>query len=275
MTVSRRLFLAASGVIALSGCGSSERKSGMQKFAYGNDSAQYGELYLPTGSTSVAGVAVVIHGGYWRSSYGAELGQPLAADLAAHGITAWNIEYRRAGNGGGWPATFEDVAAAIDKLAELGVDAAKVVLVGHSAGGQLAAWAGGRAKLPAGTPGAAPKVLATAVVSQSGVLDLKAARELNLSDGAVVNLLGGSPSDVQYRLADPMQQLPLGIPVDVVYGETDTTVPPQISKDYAAAAKSAGDPVELIAVPGDHFALIDVSTPAWAKCRELALKALN
>lgn len=247
----------------------------MQRIEYGEDANQYGELYSPAGPSTPTGVAVVIHGGYWRSGYGAELGRPLAADLAAHGVMAWNLEYRRSGNGGGWPQTFDDLAEGIDKLAELGVDTSEVVLVGHSAGGHLAAWAGGRGKMPAGTPGAAPKVPVTAVISQSGVLDLKAARELNLSDGAVVNFLGGSLSDARYRLADPMQQLPIGIPLYAVYGEEDDTVPPQLSVDYVTAAKAAGDPAELIAVPGDHYALIDVSTPAWAKCRELALRSLD
>ncbi len=278
MTVSRRIFLASAGLLAAGGCAAgspSAKESGMRKISYGEDASQYGELSSPEGAGQRAGVAVVIHGGYWRARYGAELGRPLAADLAAHGVTVWNMEYRRAGNGGGWPQTFDDVSAGIDKLGELGVDTSRVVLVGHSAGGHLAVWAAGRGKLPGRAPGAAPKVPVTAVVSQSGLLDLKAARELNLSDGAVRNLLGGSPDDERYRLADPMQQLPLGLPVYAVYGEADDTVPPQLSMDYAAAAQAAGDPAELIAVPGDHFALIDVTTPAWAKCRELTLAALR
>lgn len=247
----------------------------MQKISYGEDASQYGELSSPEGAERSAGVAVVVHGGYWRSQYGAELGRPLAADLAAHGVTVWNLEYRRAGDGGGWTQTFDDVSAGIDKLGELGVDTSRVVLLGHSAGGHLAVWAAGRGKLPAGAPGSAAKIPVTAVVSQSGLLDLKAARELNLSNGAVVNFLGASPPDERYRLADPMQQLPLGLPVYAVYGEADETVPPQLSKDYVAAAQAAGDPAELIRVPGDHFALIDVTTPAWAKCRELVLAALR
>lgn len=246
----------------------------MQKISYGEDVSQYGELYLPSNPAAFRGVAVVVHGGYWRAKYGAELGQPLAEDLADHGVTVWNLEYRRAGNGGGWPATFDDVSAGIDKLAELGVDTSRVVLVGHSAGGHLAVWAAGRHKLPAGTSGASPRVPVTAVVSQSGVVDLKAARELGLNDDAVLNFLGGTFDDERYRLADPMQQLPLGLPVFGVYAEDDAHVPTQLTKDYVAAANLAGDPAELIAVPGDHFALIDVATPAWATCRELTLKAL-
>ena len=83
------------------------------KYSYGDSPSQWGELFLPD-AAAPKGLVVVIHGGYWRSQYGAELGEPLAKDLAAHGMAAWNIEYRRAGNGGGWPETFDDVAAGID-----------------------------------------------------------------------------------------------------------------------------------------------------------------
>jgi acetyl esterase/lipase len=121
-------------------------------YRYGTDPAQFGELRLPDGAP--AGTVVVIHGGFWRARYDLSLGRPLAADLAARGYAAWNLEYRRALGGGGWPATFEDVAAGIDLLATLPVDTSRVIAIGHSAGGHLAAWAAGRAKLPPGAPGA-------------------------------------------------------------------------------------------------------------------------
>src|ERR1700722_10063947 len=131
---------------------------------YGTDPAQFGELWLPAGAA--AGTVVVIHGGFWRARYGLSLGRPLAADLAARGYAAWNLEYRRSGGGGGWPATFADVAGGIDLLATVPVDTSRVVAVGHSAGGQLGVWAAGRAGLPDGAPGARPRVAVTGVVSQ-------------------------------------------------------------------------------------------------------------
>ncbi len=71
----------------------------------------------------------------------------------------WNIEYRRVGDGGGWPATFEDVAAAIDHLATLDapVDLERVSILGHSAGGHLALWAAGRTRASRGAPGNQPQ----------------------------------------------------------------------------------------------------------------------
>jgi hypothetical protein len=98
---------------------------------YGADPAQFGELWLP--SQPSRGTVVIIHGGFWRARYDLSLGSPLAADLAARGYTAWNLEYRRAGAGGGWPATFADVAAGIDLLAALPADCAREGVGGSAA----------------------------------------------------------------------------------------------------------------------------------------------
>ncbi|MDQ0848237.1 acetyl esterase/lipase [Arthrobacter sp. B3I9] len=253
------------------------------KYSYGESPSQWGELFLPDVAVP-KGVVVVIHGGYWRSQYGAELGEPLAKDLAARGMAAWNLEYRRAGNGGGWPNTFSDVLAGIDKLRDvagehgLGLD--KVVALGHSAGGHLAVWAAGRDRLgQVGAPDADRQLLRkddgavrlTGVVSQSGVLNIAAAERLNLSNGAVSNLLGGSSEKYpkRHKYADPMSAVPLNIPVYAIHGTEDDDVPVSQSETYVAAAKAAGAPVHLLKIPGDHFALIDPKAPAYRKCREM------
>ncbi len=240
-----------------------------RRYSYGSDPSQFADLYLPAGQAP-GPVVVIIHGGYWRSTYGAELGEPLALDLAGRGYACWNLEYRRAGNGGGWPQTFEDVSAGIDLLAsaasEHGLDLGAVTALGHSAGGHLAVWAAGRAGLPQGAPGSGePAVPLTAVVSQSGVLNLGQAHGLGLSDGAVENLLGTPPSadPERYRLADPMTAVPLSVPVYALHGEDDTTVPLSQSESYVAAAAAAGAAAELIQIPGDHFAMITPGTQAW------------
>ena len=78
---------------------------------YGDDPSQFGVLY------GEGPVAVVIHGGFWKAEYGLDLNEALAEDLAERGWAAWNIEYRRLGNGSGVPETLDDVSAAIHKLA--------------------------------------------------------------------------------------------------------------------------------------------------------------
>ncbi|MBW0091291.1 prolyl oligopeptidase family serine peptidase [Pseudonocardia sp. KRD-188] len=246
---------------------------------YGPDASQFGELTLPAGDGPVP-VVMVVHGGFWRSSYGLELGRPLAVDLAGSGVAAWNVEYRRVGGGGGWTATFDDVAAAVDRLADIAaseagarLDLDRVVAVGHSAGGHLAAWLAARPGLPAGAPGADPRVRLRGAVSQAGVLDLVDAAERAVGASAVPDLMGGSPAELadRYALGSPVARVPIGVPVVCVHGTADANVPIRQSERFTAAS---GD--ELVTLPGvDHFAVIDPSTDAWRACRDAAVRLLD
>ncbi|MEA2133883.1 MAG: hypothetical protein QOC68_1792 [Solirubrobacteraceae bacterium] len=227
---------------------------------YGDKRSQLGELFLPADDGPFP-VAVVIHGGFWRAQYGRKLMHPLCRDLVVRGWAAWNLEYRRLGrlSGGGWPTTFDDLAAGIDHLRVLQapLDLSRVVTIGHSAGGHLAALAATR-------PG--PSVEVTAVVSQAGVLDLERAWEWRLSKGVVRRLLGGTPEQQPERYADtsPAARLPLGVPALLTHGGKDDIVPPAMSEGFHAAARAAGDECELVMLPDeDHFGHLDVANPLW------------
>jgi acetyl esterase/lipase len=223
---------------------------------YGEDPSQYAELSLPEGSHR--GVVVVIHGGFWRARYDLSLGRPLAADLVRHGWAAWNVEYRRVGNGGGDPATLDDVAAAIDALAEHDLDLTRVIAVGHSAGGHLATWAASRgrhARWPA-------RVELTGVVAQAGVLDLRAAHDEHLGAGAVEAFLGHAPGP-EDAAADPGRQIPLDVSVHCVHAVADDVVPISQSRAYVDAATRAGASAALTEVEGNHFTVIDAESEAW------------
>jgi len=261
----RRTLLGVLGSLALAplvaGCEtrrvSSTASPGARTIAYGDDPAQFGELTLPEDTPK--GVVVVVHGGFWKATYDLSLGRPLAASLAEHGWAAWNIEYRRVGNGGGDPATFDDVAAAIDSLSHEDLPLDRVLAVGHSAGGHLATWAASRGWFPQWPA----KVELTGVVSQAGVLDLRAAYDADLGAGAVVNLLGHRPGPDDAPL-DPIRQAPLDVPVHCVHGTLDDNVPLSQSQQYVAAARAAGATAELTTIEGgDHFVVIDPSSDAW------------
>ncbi|MBD8868273.1 alpha/beta hydrolase [Nocardioides sp. MJB4] len=243
-----------------------EEQAGVETIPYGDDPAQFGELTRPPGASK--GVAVVIHGGFWRAQYDLSLGRPLAASLAERGWTAWNLEYRRVGNGGGVPQTLDDVAAGIDALADLAdmadLDLSRVVTIGHSAGGHLAAWAAARGRFAAWQP---ERVPVTGVISQAGVLDFDAAVDAGLGAGAVSDFAGelGSSADQ----VDPARQAPLEVPVRCVHGRSDTIVPIEQSRRYVEAAVAAGADASLTEVDGDHFVLIDAGSEAWARTLEL------
>ncbi|MEX2553936.1 MAG: alpha/beta hydrolase [Actinomycetota bacterium] len=237
--------------------------------SYGEAGSQVCDLYLPEGSGPHP-VVVLVHGGFWRSMYDRTLMAPLARDLIEHGFAAWNIEYRRVGErGGGWPGTFEDVAAAVDALSALpeGVaDLDRVVGVGHSSGGHLALWIGARPGLPGSEPGGRPVVRLTAVVAQAAVCDLKAAAVPGIGRSSTLELMGASPEENpnRYALASPIERLPLGVPQLLVHGRSDHLVPVEQSIRYAHAALAAGDPVELLALPRvGHFDVIKPRHHAW------------
>ncbi|MEO6471143.1 MAG: alpha/beta hydrolase [Aeromicrobium sp.] len=260
----RAITLLGAGAL-VAACAPKGQKSVVDKkpqiIGYGDDPSQFGELTRPTGTPR--GVVVVIHGGFWHAQYNLSLGRPLAADLAARGWIAWNLEYRRTENGGGWPTTFDDIAAGIDKLATIpDVATTTVVTLGHSAGGHLAVWAGARTSFTGAW--ANPQVPVTAAIAQAGVLDLAAAQQSHLGSDAVEAFMGGTVDD-RYALADPIQQVPLRIPVWCVHGTDDDIVPLNQSAEYVKAAKAAGAEAELVEVHGDHFVLIDPSTEAWAR----------
>lgn len=231
----------------------------VERRTYGDDPSQWAELHRPKGTSR--GVVVVIHGGFWKAAYDASLGTPLAADLAQRGWTAWNIEYRRVGNGGGVPATLDDVDAAINALADIkDLDLSTVVTLGHSAGGHLGAWAAARGRFGSWTEA----VPVTGVISQAGVLDLTGGSKAGLGGGAVDAFAGG-PSSAAYDEFDPIRQVPLDVPVWCVHGTSDPIVPLSQSTAYVAAAVAASAKAELVEVDGDHFTLIDTSSQAWVQ----------
>ena len=243
-----------------------------QRYRYGADRSQRADLYLPAG-VGPHPLMVTIHGGSWQARYGKIVMRGLAGDLRRRGWAVWNIEYRRVGNGGGWPATFEDVAAAIDYLPRLNapLDLERVSILGHSAGGHLALWAAGRDKLPAGAPGALggpPAIHLRQVISQAGVCDLAGGYRM-WHGGPVKALMGGGPEQVpeRYAIADPLAQVPLEMPVLLVHGIQDETVSVKLSRHYERAALAAGGTVELVeieGVAGRHRAHIDPKGAAWA-----------
>jgi dipeptidyl aminopeptidase/acylaminoacyl peptidase len=79
----------------------------------------------------------------------------------------------------------------------------------------------------------------------------------------VPDFLGGPPTPQRYALADPMRQVPLAAPVLCVHSRADSVVPFAQSSAYVAAARKAGGPATLHETSGDHFTLIDPTSPDW------------
>jgi acetyl esterase/lipase len=239
--------------------------------AYGSDPSQVGDLWVPArryGEARRHPVAVLFHGGFWYHAWERDLMDGLAADLAARGIAAWNVEYRRVGAGGGWPVTGEDAARATDHLAALapvyGLDLGRVAVLGHSAGAQLALWVAARGRRGTVHPAVA--------VGLATIGDLEAAMAENVGGRSVARFLdvgaaGTAADDRDVALCDasPLARLPIGVPQVLVHAADDDVVPPSQTARYAEAAVAAGDDVTVVDLgAGGHFDLIDPRTPAWA-----------
>ena len=233
------------------------------RLPYGSDPNQFGELRLPKAKGPYA-VVVNLHGGFWRAKYDLAHAGHLCAALTARGFATWNVEYRRVGNpGGGWPGTLEDIVSAYRFLPQIAndyhLDPSKMLVMGHSAGGQLALCM------------AAHEPTILRAIALAGVLDLERAYELHLSMDAVVEFLGGTPKAIpeHYEDADPMKlAIPKALQV-VLHGADDDVVPPDFSRRYAQEKRKRGEDVTLIEIAkAGHFDLIDPQSAGWTQVAE-------
>jgi len=236
-------------------------------------------------------VVVFIHGGWWKAAYDLEYAGHLCADLKAHGVACWSLEYRRVGNpGGGWPGTFQDVAAGFDYLSVLAksypLDLHRVIAMGHSAGGHLAFWLAGRHHVPhtslLNEP--QPVVSVSSVIGLAGAVDLRLVVDLGgtfrFTSGkpSVVSLIGALPQemDERYRAANPGDLLPLGVPQILFQGSEDDQIPPSLPDRWADNARRQGDQATVTIIPGvDHFDVVDPESKAWPVIRSAVLHGLR
>ncbi|MDX3110233.1 alpha/beta hydrolase [Nonomuraea angiospora] len=280
-----------------------------RRIAYGPLPEQWGELYLPDlPDVGEPPVVMLIHGGYWRSIWAADIMGPLCADLAGRGLAVWNLEYRRP-DLHGWDATTADVAAGLAALAAaraphahasdalppdgfpsgalppgtdgtVALDLTRVAVVGHSAGAQLAlrAVADAAGEAAGGAHAVAGGARVVLAVSLAGVLDLVEGDRRWVGTGAVGAALGGRAPEGRvappYADASPLLRLPLRVRQLVVQGAADDLDLVDFSRRYARAAAEAGDEVTYLEMPGDHFDVINPATPIWQATAETIAQAL-
>jgi acetyl esterase/lipase len=103
------------------------------------------DIYQPAGSINHRTAVLVLHGGGWAQG-DRKMMQPRCEALASRGFTALAVEYRFITEVP-WPGQLHDVKTAIRwtraQAGELGIDADRIVLQGHSAGAHLSLIAAG------------------------------------------------------------------------------------------------------------------------------------
>jgi acetyl esterase/lipase len=237
-----------------------------RRVAYGPHADQFADLYLPAGAGPHPAI-ILIHGGCWQAQYGlAPLG-PLCAALRDMGLAVWSLEYRRLGGGGGWPATFRDLADGADALrglaGEHAIDLCRVIAAGHSAGGHLALWLAARHRLPPSSPLHQPDPLPLAgVIALAGLADLAEGAARGLCGGACADIVGGTPDG--YAQGSPAALRPLGVPLRHIVGAEDRIVPPDYLRACVDEDIAAGDDSRLEVLPdAGHFELVSPASAAW------------
>jgi acetyl esterase/lipase len=233
-----------------------------REWAYGDGPDRIGDLRVPPDVEGRVPLAIILHGGFWRDEWERDLMDAAAVDLTARGWITWNVEYRRMGpSGGGWRATLDDARAAVAAISDLPapVDASRVLLLGHSAGAQLALYAAARSRQ------SGAEITPAMVAALAPLTDLVAAARDDVGGGSLTDFLGDPDRQPRhYGEASPAARLPIGVPQLLVHGRKDRHVPVVLTRAYARMARAAGDDVELIEIPdADHFRMIDPGDAAW------------
>lgn len=244
--------------------GQMEAPQADHRIPYGDDPSQFGDLFLPPSNTQAAGVVLLLHGGCWRAQYGLEPMGKMARALADQGVAVWSLEYRRVGNGGGWPNTYLDVAHGADLLRELApkynLDLDNVVVSGHSAGGHLALWSAARPLLSADSPiYTADPIKFKSVVAIAPVCDLERALAWDICTGATDVMGGGHPKEAwaNYYQGSPSAMLPIGVRHITLNGALDHIVPLEYVTPFVETAEKLGDDASLVPIPDiGHFEIV-------------------
>jgi acetyl esterase/lipase len=224
-------------------------------FAYGK---QKFDVYW-TKSTKLRPAIVLVHGGYW---WGGDRSQMAAwaRDLAKRGYVVFSVSYRLSTQDV-WPAQRDDVEASVAKIRtnakKWGVDKSRIVMLGTSAGGQLATMIGvyGRGLSHVrGVVALSPVNSPWIGYTEGGKSDADAlTRNLRKS---IVQLLGCTPvpydTDCWPSLLDatPEQYASVGDAPMLIIHSADDFVGPEHSKTLRDTLKADGVPVSLKTIPG-------------------------
>lgn len=251
---------------------------------YGPGPDQFGNLYLPLNNNAKLPLVVILHGGGWEKDSSLFFTEPIALDLVSKGVAVWNVEYSRTGVGGGWPQTFRDmdimvraIPRTVQAVARGRIDLNNVNILGHSAGGHLAAWVVSRPRIKSDLLGLPPRLRFKSGVFMAPVLDTKYAVNYG-NDRFLPSFLGGYPNEIPliYKESSPVNYLPTGISTVCIHGTNDTIVSYKQSVRYVKKAVANADRSQLVLMPGvGHAEFGDILHPAWWRARDLLFQNIN
>jgi arylformamidase len=212
-----------------------------QRMAYGPTEIEKLEIYRTKAAN--APVFVMIHGGSWQTGAAKDYGFPaeVFVNAGAHFVVLDFIDIKTAGGDLGVMAdqVRRGIAWVCKNTASFGGDPARVYIGGHSSGGHLC----GVALITDWPEFGLPETAVKGGLCMSGMYEMDPVR------------ISWRREFVHFtdRMADAMSAQrhidKLRAPITVTYGTFETPDFQRQSRDFAAAVKAAGKPVELIEVP--------------------------
>jgi acetyl esterase/lipase len=252
-----------------------EARAAVQYASHDGD-ALIGDLYLPKGGTNRPAI-IAVHGGGWQTA-SRDIYRYMAPYLAAHGYTVFSVDYRLTREGRNrYPAAVHDVRAAVQWMRsrgmELGIDQARIALMGDSAGAHLAALvalAGDSADYADSyrdDPYAGVSTKVKAVVGVYGTYDLIQQWEHDAitrpADNITQNFMGFPPMQNRraWYAASPIGHADFANNATaflLAYGTADDIVDPGQSQAFLTALKQARFYVRSVIVQSaPHFWMAD------------------
>lgn len=244
------------------------------------------DVHVPDlGSDEPVPVVLLVPGGGWQTADRAGL-SPLAAALAGAGMLAVNATYSAGVDGAVFPEPVHDISCAagfaVAQAESEGLTPGPLVLLGHSAGGHLAALAAldSGADSDADSPGTATTPGTGATTGGSGcpypsaavdgLIGLAGIYDTAPFEDALIGFFGTTRAEdpASWAAGDPITRVAAGqaperLHVLLRHGDADDLVPVAESQAFATALQAAGIPVRLDVVQGvDHAGIYSVGVSA-------------
>jgi arylformamidase len=218
-----------------------------QRFQYGATEIEGVDVY--TAKRANAPINIYIHGGAWRNGRSADFAflSEMIVNAGAHSVI---VDFNNIDDvGGNLMNMVKQVRSAVawvyQNAEKFDGDSSRIHVTGHSSGGHLS---GCVVTTDWEKEFGLPKDVVKAAMLASGMYDLKPVRLSKRSK--YVNFT----DEIEQELSALRHLDRLNCPVIVAYGTQETPEFQRQARDFAAAIKAAGKPVQLIVAEGyNHF----------------------
>ena len=246
-----------------------ERLGAPERVAYGPSENEKLDIYKTHKSN--APVNVYVHGGAWRHGQAKDFAAPaeMFVNAGAYFVVVDFVQIHEAG--GDLLPMAKQVRSAVawvyKNAASFGADPNKVFITGHSSGAHLS---GCTLITDWQKEFGLPENILKGGLLLCGMYDLKPVRLSKRSE--YVNFT----DEVEEKLSSIRHLDKLHAPITVCYGTQETPEFQRQSRDFAAAVKSAGKPVELLVGESlNHFEMQETLGNPYAIGGRSALKMLG